>query len=200
MKFSALILAGGRSSRMQDPNMVEFIEKGLVKLHDKPLVSWVISALPTNTEQIYISANTSHNIYSRYGRVVPDDVRYGEYSGPLAGIASALKVCDSDWLYVVPVDVPRPPSHILQGLQEYVNDSGSHLAYIDTTLGLQPLFMLIHKNMYKYIDESVIGGTKRVRKWLMRYGKPHSINVKEDDFFNINTPADLERAHSIISA
>ena len=79
-QISALILAGGRSSRMNGD------DKGLLKLLNSPMIEHVINRLKPQVNQILISANRHLESYQEFGyKVLVDD--YDDYRGPLAGMS-----------------------------------------------------------------------------------------------------------------
>ena len=97
-EISAVILAGGKGSRMGGK------DKGLIEFRGLALIAHVVNVVKIRVNQIFISANRSLDDYSKYGKVIVDDLE--DYQGPLAGISKALKVCSSNYLLVLPCDSP----------------------------------------------------------------------------------------------
>lgn len=193
---SGVVLAGGQGRRMQQPD-TQPIEKGLVVLHDQPLVSWAVNALPSGLANIYISANRHGDAYSDYGIVVPDDPALGAGAGPLAGIASVMQHMTTPWLYVVPTDVPRPPGELFERLLHYVSVRGCELLYASTDKP-QPLFMLVHARLLDSIKRCLRNDMRQVQRWQREYGLAVQFEGDNNEFFNINTPEDLCLAHQLI--
>ena len=81
--LTGLILAGGRGTRLGG------VDKGLVELHGRPLVEYVLERLRPQTGAILINANRHHERYAAYGVPVIPDLE-GGFAGPLAGIAAGL--------------------------------------------------------------------------------------------------------------
>ena len=195
---SGLVLAGGQGRRMQQSGQTS-AEKGLLELHGRPLVSWAVDALPTALHTVYISANRCQDRYAEYGLVVPDDPSMGMYSGPLAGIASGMRRMSTPWLYVVPADVPCPPTLLFDRLLEHVNAHACSLAYAHADQP-QPLFMLVHLNLLDSLQRYVRQEFRQVQGWQHDHGMAVQFDPDIEGFFNINTPDDMRRAHQIISA
>ena len=81
---AAVILAGGKAKRMQGT------DKGLITLKGKPMITYVINALNTQLDEIFINANRNKQQYQELGYPVISDLT-DDYLGPLAGILSGLK-------------------------------------------------------------------------------------------------------------
>lgn len=192
-RVSGLILAGGQGRRMQRQG-VPTIEKGLVLLHDRPLVAWAADAMPSTLSHRYVSANRHLDRYERFGTVVPDAPDLEPDSGPLAGVLSTLRQLRTPWLYVVPVDVPFPPPGVCQTLLQHVARSGDKLAYAHSTRP-QPLFMLVHQSLQASLEAYLRDGSRKVQGWQQQHGDAVPIAKDEDGFLNVNTPEDMLRAH-----
>ncbi|MBA3652531.1 MAG: molybdenum cofactor guanylyltransferase [Chthoniobacterales bacterium] len=108
MRFSAVLLAGGKSSRMGR-------DKVLLEIEGEPLwrrqLATLRGLLP---EQIMISGPP------RDGCEVVEDEVAG--AGPLAGMAAALKNCRSPLLIVLAVDLPAMTTDFLQSLVALCRD------------------------------------------------------------------------------
>lgn len=210
--LTGLILAGGQGRRMQGADsapmhasaMDQFdpqanglgVEKGLLMLDGLPLVAHAQRFLAPHTQHILISANRHQKAYAQYGEVVSDDSALEENSGPLAGIASVLSCCATDWLVVLPVDVPRPPADLVKRLAGAVGEDGPRIAYARSAERAHPLCMVVHRSLKPSLYQFLQMGERKVRMWQARYGAvPVLFDVSDDAaFFNINTPADLLRA------
>jgi len=107
MKFSAVILAGGKSSRMGR-------DKAWLLLDGKPLLARQIALVrELAPEEIFISGRACVD-YSLFGyRVLMD--RYPD-AGPLAGIAAGLEASSSPLVLVLAVDMPDMTSATLRQL------------------------------------------------------------------------------------
>ena len=180
-QFSALILAGGRATRM------EGLDKGLVLWHGKPLIAHVVENLKTQVDDVVISCNRSFDDYQQYGLAIADTTP--NFAGPLAGIAAALPHCHHDWLFVVACDMPNLPSDVVLQLWQATNNTP--LAVAHDGEHLQSLCLLLHKSLLSSLEEHVKQGHAAVYKWINI--QAHGVAYFEDKhaFMNINSLAEL---------
>jgi molybdopterin-guanine dinucleotide biosynthesis protein A len=103
--FSAVLLAGGKSSRMGR-------DKAALVVADEPLWRRQLATLvATGADAVFISGPAD----GPWAGVecVADDVKD---AGPLAGIAAGLRRCASPWLLVLAVDMPAMTADYLRAL------------------------------------------------------------------------------------
>ncbi|RTZ40693.1 molybdenum cofactor guanylyltransferase [Candidimonas sp. SYP-B2681] len=197
--LTGLVLAGGLGRRMQGSTNAPVVEKGLLDLNGIPLVAHAQRFLAPHVAQVLISANRCLDAYAEYGATVPDDEALGGYSGPLAGIATALNRIDTPWLAVIPVDVPLPPAELIPRLISAVESGGAHLAYARTAERVHPLCMLVHQRLLQSLYDFLLAGERKVQVWQQLNGAvPVWFEDSEDAFFNVNTPEDLIRAAELV--
>ena len=102
MSYSALILAGGRGSRLG------FREKALIEIKGKPLISFVIESLGKVVDEIIISVRDEAQ--GELLKSMFPDIRYAydryENTGPLAGILSGLSICKDEYCFIAACDMP----------------------------------------------------------------------------------------------
>lgn len=187
--IDGLILAGGRSRRMQGESGAE-VDKGLLELDGALLVQRATRFLKPVVNTVYVSANRNTDIYRRYGNCIPDDPVFDGDAGPLAGVASVMAVSRRPWLLVSPVDVPRPPADLPQRLAQAVA-GGAPLAYAVAGGRAHPLCMLVSRSLSEDLRAYLLGGGRKVLDWHERHGAV-PVNFGDDamPFSNINTPDD----------
>ena len=201
--LTGLILSGGQGRRMQQASPAGQVEKGLLVVHGLPLVEHARRLLAPHAANILISANTHLEAYAEYGIVVPDDSRLGAYSGPLAGVASALACSTTPWMVVMPVDVMALPWDLVPRLLEEVSEDGPRkggprIAYARTRDSVHPLCMVLHRTLRQSLHDFLLSGERKVQLWQRR--NEAAAVLFEDAghaFFNINTPQDLLQARSL---
>lgn len=181
--------AGKPISRTLEPAQ----EKGLLRLNGLALAEHARRRLEPYVSQVLISANTHLDAYAEYGLVVSDDKVLGEYSGPLAGVASALMHARTPWMVVLPVDVPYPPADLIKRLCATVIDSGAQIAYASTASGVHPLCMVLHSSLEQNLYDFLLSGERKVQFW-QRQNNAVAVQFEGAAFFNINTPQDLLQA------
>jgi len=103
MNLTAIILAGGESSRMGE-------DKGLMFFEGKPMIQHVIDVVKPMVDHIIIISN--NRAYEVFGYAVYDDLIQGK--GPLAGIYTGLRYSETDKNLVLSCDVPFVNKEVLQ--------------------------------------------------------------------------------------
>ncbi len=193
MDITAVILAGGKGSRMEN------YDKGLIKLADKALIEYVINVIQPQVEKIFISANRNINEYQKLGLPVICDEKT-EFNGPLSGICEALKICTTKYLLVLPCDCPFIEADIIEKLYKSAEENNSDVALIHDGQFLQPLFALIAKNALTSLEQSIAAKSFKVKQWMT--DQKHSIieDRREQIFFNINSRNELAMAEKLISS
>lgn len=95
MQITAIILTGGKSSRMGT-------DKALLELDGKTLLSHAVDLCSKFCDEILISSDAEeHRVGSH--RLVADEVKD---CGPMGGIYSCLKESANEWNFVLSVDSP----------------------------------------------------------------------------------------------
>ena len=168
-------------------------DKGLVIYKNKPLIEHLIDGFSPQVSSCIISANRNIPRYQQYGYPVYSDEIEG-FSGPLAGIATALKHCDTDWLACVPCDAFSIPNNLVQQLHSQALSSKSSLCIVDDGNRWQPLYAVIHRQLLNSLEDFLSTGNKRVMQWV-KLQHPAVANFSKDKelFKNINSLDDLER-------
>jgi molybdenum cofactor guanylyltransferase len=107
MKFSAVILAGGKSSRMGR-------DKAWLEVRGQSLLARQIQLVrDSGAREVFISGRAGMD-YSEFGcRVLQDRLLE---AGPLGGVARALEEVTTPLLLVLAVDMPRITAGLLQRL------------------------------------------------------------------------------------
>ena len=189
--ITAVILAGGRGTRL------EGLDKGLVKLKNKPLVQHLIERIQPQVAQIMISANRNIKNYEKFGLPVFKD-NSSDFAGPLAGILIALQESHTEWILSVPADSPFIPANLVSRLNENIKDN--KIVIPDDGKYLHPTFALIHKSLASSLEDFLQQGERKARVWMQQ--QKHTIvdfSDQADAFININTLAELQHAEHHLS-
>ncbi|RPH32631.1 MAG: molybdenum cofactor guanylyltransferase [Bacteroidales bacterium] len=96
-KATAIILAGGKSSRMGGE------DKSLLPINDEPLIQSITKQLSEHFDEVIIGANDAEKYNFLNLRIIPD-IERGK--GPLMGIYSCLKASKSDVNFITACDIP----------------------------------------------------------------------------------------------
>ncbi len=187
MQVTGLILAGGRSSRMQGK------DKGLLKLLGRPMIEHVIERLKPQVDTILISANRHIEQYRQYGYQVLVD-KHHDFRGPLAGISRGLENSNSEYLLTVPCDGPLLPVDLAQRMLHSLQQHHAQAALVFDGHYQQPTYNLLHHSLLDEINHSLQCNEHKLGKWLMDHG---AIKVdfcaQKEAFINVNTPDDLNK-------
>lgn len=102
MSYSALILAGGKGSRLG------YQEKALIDINGKPLIAFVIEALETVVDNIIISVRNKAQGELLESRLSGSRFAYDAHEniGPIAGILSGLEACEDEYCFIAACDMP----------------------------------------------------------------------------------------------
>ncbi|MCG8488224.1 MAG: molybdenum cofactor guanylyltransferase [Chromatiales bacterium] len=181
-EYTAVILAGGRGSRMGGN------DKGLVLLEGKPLIEHVITTIAPQVGHLLINANRNMADYQKFGYPVIRDELSG-YQGPLAGIYSALEQISTPDLITVPCDGPRLPQDLVARLARAREAEAADIAVAHDGKRLQPVYALIAKKLRPSLKAYLDGGDRKIDLWYAQH-KMATADFSDipETFLNINTP------------
>ena len=185
--LSAVILAGGRGSRMGHS------DKGLIMLAGRPLIEHVIERITVQVTDMYINANRNLAEYQKYGYPVITDEN-DDFMGPLAGIASALCNVQTPYLLVCPCDTPHPPTDLGQRLYNTLIEHDADIVVADDGERIHPVFCLMKTNLRSSLSEYLAEGGRKIDLWFDKLKTVRcNFDNRVDAFRNINTPEDLNK-------
>lgn len=190
--ITGLILAGGLARRMGGT------DKGLVTLEGRPMISYIIDALRPQVHSLLINANRNISTYEEYGyAVISDDIE--DFQGPLAGMASGLRHCQTEYIATVPCDGPFLPDNYIQTLEQAVLQADSKISVGFDGKRLQPVYALIHSDLLADLIDYLASGERKIDRWYDKhdYAKADFSSCPEM-FTNINTPDDLKSASRLL--
>lgn len=162
---AALILAGGRATRMGGVN------KALVHFKGEPMIAQVIRTLKPQTAEILISANRDHEAFGALGaaRIFAD--RLENYPGPLAAVEAAAAETEKDWLLMVPCDVPLIPSGLLDKFAEAFQKMPAGAYTVEADGRDQNTIALIHRSLCETVRPFVDRGDRKLGMWFDENGR-----------------------------
>jgi molybdopterin molybdotransferase len=198
MKISSIILSGGRATRMGG------MDKGLVKLNDKPLISHVIERLSPQVDELFINANREVEKYNGYNVPVLQDQHSG-FIGPLAGFYLGLNAATHDYVLMVPCDSPLLHEDLASTLLAALLDEDADIAVAKSDGNTHPVFCLCKKSMLPSLSAFIESGERKVSTWQkslnyieVDFSKPNAEGVTEA-FINLNTASDLEDLAALLN-
>lgn len=191
-----VILAGGLSRRMGGG------DKTLVMLGDRTILQRIADRLAMQVKRVVLSANGDPARFKDFdGTIIADVGPAGE--GPLAGILAAMRLAAAEGyanIVTVPGDAPFLPLDLVISLQAV--QAVPEMIVIASSGGkLHPVAGLWPTSLADELEAFLQTEDRRVRNFV----KARSFAVAEfdvdpvDPFFNVNTPADLEEAESMLA-
>jgi len=189
MKPAAVILAGGRSSRLGGG------DKCLLPLGDKLMIAHILDAITPQSGDILINTNSDPAPFLKYGQPVLPDAIAG-FQGPLAGILTGMlwsrrRHPRQVHLLSVASDVPFLPGDLLERLSGALQDQRADIAIASTADGTHPTIGLWPVDLAERLEHDLMEGSVRsVHQWISGF----RVACAEFDtvaLANINTPDDL---------
>ncbi len=182
MKISAVILSGGRATRLNGD------DKGLCLFRNKPLIQHVLDVVAPQTLDIVISANRHLSSYQKFGFTVVSDGNK-DFDGPLTGLSKALAHCKHNKVLVTTCDMPFIPNNLLSLFDE---SNGASIQIISVKQRLQLCF-LMDITLKQSLDNYLQAGGNRVMQWIQSHDY-HEIEYEGNshDFNNLNTYQDFK--------
>jgi molybdopterin-guanine dinucleotide biosynthesis protein A len=195
--ITALVLAGGRGSRMGG------VDKGLQTFNGMPLALHTLMRLQMQQGgligEVMINANRNLAAYEAFcGAVWPDTL--ADYAGPLAGFMTGLERCESPYLLTVPCDTPLFPLDLAARLAEALDREGAEIAMAaapeeDGRMRTQPVFCLLRADLLESLVTFTQDGGRKIDAWTALHKTVIvPFDAPGDDpkaFFNANTLAEL---------
>jgi len=183
--ISGLILAGGRAQRMGGE------DKGLVLLNDQAMIEYVLASLAPQVQSVAINANRSVEQYQAYGHPVIRD-ELSDFQGPLAGFASGLKQCSTDYMVTAPCDGPLLCNDYVQRLHQSAVVQGAQISVASDGKRLQPVYALLHQSLLPSLLDFLARGDRKIDLWYQQEGYAEcDFSDRSDIFTNVNSREDL---------
>jgi molybdopterin-guanine dinucleotide biosynthesis protein A len=192
-EISAVVLAGGLSKRLG-------LDKSQLEFEGEWLLQRILKQLATLSDNPLVVSNDQQKLACLQVPVVPD-ARPG--MGPLGGIYSGLQAMRHERGLFVACDMPLLNLQLIQ----YMVQLSPAFDVVIPRVGdeTEPLHAVYSKACLHPMADLMDGGQRRVIHFFdrvrVRYIEPEEIGAFDPDhlsFFNINTPADLQRARELI--
>jgi len=197
MKRSALILAGGKGTRLGER------EKALLTYQDKTLLEKAIDVLGQVADEVIVSVRDQRQqkTLSKYVRDVGIVCDKYQCKGPLAGMLEGMREASGDYVFVVACDMPFLQPDVIDLLFE---EAVGHAAAVPIWENgrKEPLHAVYErKQLVPAIERSIQNGDHHVmaavsQLYDVRFISMDRIQLLDTEllsFANINTPEDLEQ-------
>lgn len=185
--FSALILAGGRNSRMDGKN------KAMLSCGGRSFIEIIMNELSAFGE-IIISADSAEK-YAHIGVVCAEDIYKG--AGPLGGIHAGLIGCKSEYLLVTACDTPNVSGALFSYICSFAREGYDAVAAAAGAGKVHPLCAVYSKRCLPVIERMLRDKEYRLTALLEKVNTKYA--VLEDAGFdeallaNINTTGDYRK-------
>ncbi|MEA4973193.1 MAG: molybdopterin-guanine dinucleotide biosynthesis protein B [Candidatus Metalachnospira sp.] len=173
--YSAVILAGGKSSRMGR-------DKADLYINEKTFLEVQIDKLRNlGFKEILVSGYKGQNCDIM---VVEDKF---EKKGPLGGLYSCLNFMTNSRCLIVPVDVPLIPAKDLEMLVVKNKESNSLITVLSHNGNIEPLIGVYSKEYAEKIRAAIETNEYSVIKFIEKYGfDVYDVKSENDLYENIN--------------
>lgn len=206
---TALVLAGGRGSRMGG------VDKGLELFRGQPLVETALQRLALQAggplHAVLINANRNAPAYTALGQRILGDSQLAvvadtldDYAGPLAGFLAGMQHCKTAYLLTVPCDSPLFPLDLGQRLMDALLANEADIAMVSApeagrdgtpVLRGQPVFCLMQTSLLASLGQFLANGGRKIDAWTAQHRVVQVVfDAPGDDpraFANANTLEEL---------
>ena len=148
---SIIVLSGGTSSRFG-------ADKSQAMLGHQQLIHHILTGIPKEFEIIIVGADPLFTLASY--RCVQENPVGG---GPVAGIAAALELCESEIVGVLATDMPFAGAHMIHLLSAMTSHDDA-IIFVDSEGFKQPLAALYRR--------------ERLETALSKIGNPHGASMR----------------------
>ena len=186
---SAVILTGGKSSRMGRP-------KALLPFAGEPLIAHVVRKLKRIFAEAVVVAAPEQELPTLPVTLVRDEVAY---QGPVSGIYHGLKASTREACFVTSCDAPFLNLQLISGLVSQLSDFDVVVPYWQERF--QPLHAVYRRHVFPLLREQLNRGELRP---ISLYSKVRTREIQEEEirrldpeglsFLNMNSPEDYREA------
>jgi molybdenum cofactor guanylyltransferase len=190
---TGVILAGGEARRMGGQ------DKGLITVAGRPMIEYIIDAVGPQVGALLINANRSRDRYARYGFPVIADEFEG-FNGPLAGMASCMRVAATKYIATMPCDSPWIPEDLVERLYRRLQEENAEIGVAHNGERMQPVFSIIHCGLLDSMLAYLESGERKIDRWYARHRTVTAdFSDRPDTFINVNTPEDIEKIEASLA-
>lgn len=187
MDISAVILAGGKSRRMNGNN------KAYLTYKNKTFIENIIEKL-NKFDSIYVSVDEKSKYKDINLPLIEDEYKD---IGPISGIYCALKNISSDYIFVVPCDMPMINEDLINSLLNNLSKDDKAVVFKDDKDRIYPLCAIYSRKSISEIEKMIQDNDYKLKN-LVNNLKGKVISMKDENlnksiFANINDPREYNR-------
>lgn len=178
-KATAIVLAGGKSSRMGE-------DKSLLPVNGKPLIAHIVDQLRDRFDEIIIGANDPEK-YAFLNLPVVTDIEKDK--GPLMGIYSCLKASSNEVNFITACDIPVMNTKLIGDMIQMA-DGVDMVLPVGNENKYEPLFAIYNKSVIPSA-ETVLNNNCRRIIGLLNFAKVHFVDFDNSNWYeNLNQKSD----------
>jgi molybdenum cofactor guanylyltransferase len=191
IEISAIVLAGGKSSRMGQ-------DKALLSVEGLPLLRRVYDVAQQCANKVYVVTPWQF----RYQSILPDTCQFipevvsapdGNPHGPLLGFAQGLAHIQTAWVLLLACDLPCLQAATLQEwAMTLTTIEENTIALLPRhQKGWNPLCGFYRQCCFSSLNHFINQGGRSFQNWLASQPIQELLLTEPQMLFNCNTPADL---------
>ncbi|MDZ7957285.1 MAG: molybdenum cofactor guanylyltransferase [Aulosira sp. DedQUE10] len=193
-KLTAIVLAGGQSSRMGE-------DKALIPIQGIPLLQRVCSIAQACADTVYVVTPWPE----RYQHLLLPGCQFiqeipssSSSHGPLVGFAQGMAQVQTDWVLLLACDLPRLKVEALQEWIARLDSVGDDAiaALTHHAKGWEPLCGFYHRGCLPSLLEFINKGGRSFQRWLKQNPVQVLPLLEPEMLFNCNTPEDVWKVKS----
>ena len=194
-KTIIVILAGGQSRRFGGGY------KTLYTFNKISILDRIIQNFKKLEVEIVLNANSNEDQFLKTGlHLIKDELE--NFQGPLAGICSSMKwVLENrkniEWIFTSPSDTPFLNKNLVNKFLSTNYNNKTKIVIAKSSNKTHPVIGFWHISLIKSLEEFLAKENRKIMHWVEGQNYEILNFENKNNFFNINTKADLEEAIKI---
>ena len=194
-KTIIVILAGGQSRRFGGGY------KTLYTFNKMSILDRIIQNFKKLEVEIVLNANSNQDQFLKTGlHLIKDELE--NFQGPLAGICSSMKwVLENrkniEWIFTSPSDTPFLNKSLVNKFLSTNYNNKTNIVIAKSSNKTHPVIGFWHISLIKSLEEFLTKDNRKIMHWVEGQNYEILNFENKNNFFNINTQADLEEAIKI---
>jgi len=194
-KTIIVILAGGQSRRFGGGY------KTLYKFNKISILDRIIQNFKKLKMEIVLNVNSNEDQFLKTGlHLIKDELE--NFQGPLAGIYSSMKwVLENrkniEWIFTSPSDTPFLNKNLVNKFLSTDYNNKTNIVIAKSSNKTHPVIGFWHISLIKSLEEFLAKDNRKIMHWVEGQNYEILNFENKNNFFNINTQADLEEAIKI---